>query len=211
MGSPTLKTFNLLCRTSTDRPIPDEQLVRLERSGLWGRIVDHPDYDGLLAELAEKRGEPVIRRARSLDLETCGPKLDLPFRGARIETDVYGEGDGSFDLTMVEPLHLDTSLPLGQGLEAIMSRRDRISMGTRRKCWFVQRANAGTLPPAQQKLANQWRKEGKVIFFPDTSWLNADGNECVVYAYVRGGRWISDYGWVERGVYGCYCVLVSKE
>lgn len=211
MGSPTLKTFNLLCRT--DKPgkeIADERLVRLAKSGVWDKVVDHPDYDGLAAELSGKRGEPVIRRARALDLETCGPKLDLPFGGARIHTDVYGEGDGSFDLTKVEPLPLDTSLQLGPALEAVMPRRAKLSQGARRKRWFVKNANAGTLPLEMQRLAEEWKKRGRVIFFADSSWLSDNDIEYVEYAYVNVGRWFDNFDWAGLDFDERYCVLVSK-
>ena len=206
MGSPTLQTLGLLFPPE----ITDERLVRLHSSGAFARVLVHPDYDALAADLAGEGGEPLIRRARRLTVETCGPKLNAPFSGARILTDVYGEGEGSFDLTTVEPFHLDTSLRLGPALEAAMPRRTKISMGARRKRWFVKNANARTLPEPQQALADQWRKEKKFIFFGDSSWEVKDDNVYFEYAYDDGRQWDDRCSWSDDGVDGLYCVLSGK-
>ncbi|PIR87335.1 MAG: hypothetical protein COU11_01135 [Candidatus Harrisonbacteria bacterium CG10_big_fil_rev_8_21_14_0_10_49_15] len=202
--------------TTTDSPITPEQLH--EGHGFLCRL-SNPGYQArraLIARASDPNRHPgylvdhdpssSVRRACALDVATCGPKLDAPFNGAQILTDVYGEEDGGFDLTTVEPLHLDTTLRLGAACEKILPRREKLSMGGRRLRWFVKNANAGTLP-----LADQWKKQGKVIFFPDTSWRHDSGNEYVRYAYVNDGQWVVRYHWLGFDVGGRFCVLVSKE
>ena len=210
MGSPTLKTLNTLCQIGTEDEVSDEQLVRLETSGLWGEIIHHPDYDALRGLLAKERGELVIRRAKALRLDTCGPKLDLPFRDATLEADIYGEGDGSFDLATVEPVMLDVTKNLRAALEAIQSLRGKISMGERRRRWFIENANRRSMSEGDRVIADGWRKQGLLFYFPDTVWLDEGGSPCVGCAFPRGGGWDRLCRRLEDGVLGRGSVLCGN-
>jgi hypothetical protein len=210
MGYPTLKTFVEMCRFSTEHEVPNEQLVRLLKSGAWDGVIDHPDYDGLRESLAGEQGDLVIRRARALRLDTCGVSIEPPFKNTSIEEDVYGEGDGSFDLADVEPAMLDTSLNLGSAFEAIKSHRAKLSMGERRRRWFIKEANNRALPEDQQRIADDWRECGLVIYFPDTIWLGEDGNRYAGCAYPDDDGWVWDYDWLGLSVNGRVCVLCGK-
>jgi hypothetical protein len=215
MGTPieavSVPTIVRMTRHGQPNQVSDPRMRAFIESGAYDLALDHPDYDGLAEQLRGKAAaEPAIRRAQRLTVEACGPKLDAPFNGAQILTDVYGEGEGSFDLTTVEPFHLNTSLRLRPALEAAMPRRTKISMGARRRRWFVKSANARTLPVHQQALADQWRKEGKAIFFPDSSWESTGGNEYFEYAFDDGERWRGFYRWSGNDVDTLCCILSGK-